>query len=145
MAIFRWSLVRFVQVLGAMTRVGGQLFPSVVVLPVLRSTVEPDVRGRLVHRTAERFAAIANAVCCPAVLMTGVLLASRRGVSLASLDDAGYGRLLGMKLVLIVISVALAAWHGALATRSPRRARPLAIAGLAPSSGIVVFATGLVP
>jgi len=141
----RWSLVRFVHVLAAMGWVGGQLFLSVVVLPVLRATAEPDVRSPLVHRTAERFAAIANAVLLPTLLITGVLLAWHRGVSLASLDDAGYGRLLGMKLVLVVISVALAASHGALATRSPRRARPLAIAGLATSLGIVVFATALVP
>ncbi|MCA1702978.1 MAG: DUF4149 domain-containing protein [Actinobacteria bacterium] len=145
MAVSRWSLVRFVHVLAAMGWVGGQLFLSVVVLPVLRRTLDPDVRGPVVHRTAERFAAIANAALLPMLVVTGIMLAWHRGVTLASLDDAGYGRLLSIKLVLVVISVGLAASHGVLATRSPRRARPLAIAGLATSLGIVVFATALVP
>ena len=56
-----------------------------------------------------------------------------------------HGRLLGTKLVLVLLSVVLAAVHGIIALRRPRRARPLAIAGLATSIGIVVFATALVP
>jgi hypothetical protein len=47
--------------------------------------------------------------------------------------------------VLVVASVALAAVHGMLATKRPGSARPLAIAGLASSVAIVVFATALVP
>lgn len=48
MSISRWSLVRFVHVLATMGWVAGQRFLSVVVLPVLRCTVEPDVGGPLV-------------------------------------------------------------------------------------------------
>jgi len=145
MTISRWSLVRFVHVLAAMGWVGGQLFLSAVVLPVLRGTVEPHVRGPVVHRTAKRFAAIANAALLPTLFVTGIMLAQHRGVTLGSLGDAGYGRLLSIKLVLVVISVGLAASHGVLATRNPQRARSLAIAGVATSMGIVMFATALVP
>jgi hypothetical protein len=39
----------------------------------------------------------------------------------------------------------LAAVHGSLATARPRLVRPLALAGLGSSLGIVIFATALVP
>lgn len=74
-----------------------------------------------------------------------ILLAWHRGVRIAILDDPGYGRLLGTKLVLVLVSVILAAVHGILATRRPRVARPLAVAGVVSSVAIVVFATALVP
>jgi uncharacterized membrane protein len=140
-----WSLVRFVHVLAAMTWVGGQLLLSGIVLPVLRAELEPAVRAPLVRATALRFALVANAVLLPALLATGIALAWHRGVTWGTFGDPGYGRLLGIKLVLVVTSVVLAAVHGVLASARPRSARPLALAGLASSVGIVVFATALVP
>lgn len=145
MSVTGWSLVRFAHVLCAMGWVGGQLLLSVVVLPVLRSNVEPGLRGPLVRQTATRFALVANIGLLPTLLATGVALAWHRGVTFGLLDDPGYGRLLGIKLVLVIASVGLAAGHGILATSRPGSARPLAIAGVASSVGIVVFATALVP
>ena len=145
MSVNAWSLVRFVHVVAAMGWVGGQLLLSVVVLPVLRSGLDPAVRGPLVRVTARRFALVANVVLLPGLLATGIALAWHRGVTLGTFDDPGYGRLLGIKLVLVATSIVLAAVHGSLATARPRIARPLAIAGLASSLGIVVFATALVP
>lgn len=145
MRVSGWSLVRFAHVLAAMGWVGGQLLLSTVVLPVLRQAAEPAVRGPLISATARRFGVVANTVLLPTLVASGVALAWHRGVRLESLNDPGYGRLLGIKLVLVVVSIALAAVHGVTATRRPRSARPLAIAGLASSVGIVVFATALVP
>lgn len=145
MSVSGWSLVRFLHVLAAMGWVGGQLLLSVVVLPVLRAALPPELRGPVIRQAAQRFAVVANAVLLPVLLVTGITLAWHRGVTLGSLDDAGYGRLLGTKLVLVLMSIVLAAVHGMIALRNPRRARPLAIAGLATSIGIVVFATALVP
>ena len=145
MSVSGWSLVRFVHVLAAMGWVGGQLTLAAIVLPVLRRSAEPAVRVALIRQTAMRFAVVANIALLPLLLASGIALAWHRGVTLGTLGDVGYGRLLGIKLVLVVASVALAAVHGALATRRPRSARPLAIAGLATSVGIVVFATALVP
>jgi hypothetical protein len=48
----------------------------------------------------------------PALVVTGVAFAWHRGVTFGSFDDPGYGRLLGIKLVLVVVSIALAAVHG---------------------------------
>jgi putative copper export protein len=140
-----WSLVRFAHVLAAMTWVGGQLLLSVVVLPVLRARLEPDVRGPLVRATARRFGVVANAVLLPVLLVSGLALAWHRGVDIGMLSTDGYGRLLGVKLVLVVVAVGLAALHGVLATARPTSARPLAIAGLSTSVAIVVLATALVP
>lgn len=145
MSVSGWSLIRFVHVLAAMGWVGGQLLLSVVVLPVLRQQLAPAVRGPLIRQTATRFAVVANTTLLPLLLVTGVALAWHRGVTLRTFDDGGYGRLLGIKLVLVAGSVALAAVHGIVATRRPRTARPLGIAGLASSIAIVVFATALVP
>lgn len=145
MKVDGWSLVRFAHVVAAMGWVGGQLLLSGVVLPVLRAQLEPAARGPLVRATARRFALVANAVLLPALLVTGIALAWHRGVTFGSFDDPGYGRLLGIKLVLVVASIGLAAVHGTLATARPRLARPLALTGLAVSLAIVVFATALVP
>lgn len=145
-SITGWSLVRFVHVLAAMGWVGGQLLLSVVVLPSLRrSGLDPDVRSRLVRATAKRFAVVANAVLLPSLLVTGPALAAHRQIDFGVFDDSGYGRLFSIKMVLVVLSVALAAAHGILASRRPAGARPLAVAGLAASVAVVVFATALVP
>jgi uncharacterized membrane protein len=145
MSVDRWSLVRFAHVVAAMGWVGGQLLLSAVVLPVLRAELEPAERGPLVHATARRFGLVANAVLLPTLLVTGISLAWHRGVTFGTFDEPGYGRLLGIKLALVAVSLVLAAGHGALATARPRLARPLALTGMASSLAIVVFATALVP
>jgi uncharacterized membrane protein len=145
MSVSGWSLVRFLHVLGAMGWVGGQLLFSVIVLPVLRRAADPPARGQLIEQIAKRFAMVANVILLPALLATGSALAWHRGVTLGSLGEPGYGRLLSTKLVLVLVSVIFAALHGVLARKGPRRARPLALAGLASSIAIVLFATALVP
>ena len=146
MTITGWSVVRFLHVLAAMGWVGGQVLLSIVVLPALRTSgLEPEVRVQLVRATAMRFAVIANAVLLPTLLVTGLSLAAHRHLSWRILGDPGYGRLFAVKMALVVTSVGIAAVHGILATSRPRSARPLAIAGLAASMAIVVFATALVP
>lgn len=145
MSVTAWSLVRFAHVLAAMGWVGGQLLLAGVVMPVVRAELPPHVRGPLIHHTARRFASLANFVLLPVLLVTGLALAWHRGVTFGSFDDPGYGRLLGIKLVLVVASVALAAVHGVIAARNPKRARPLALLGVGASVAIVVFATALVP
>lgn len=141
----RWSLVRFTHVLAAMAWVGGQLLLSLVVLPVLRASVGPKERVALVRAAARRFGTIANMVLLPTLIISGVALAWHRGVRFGTLTEEGYGRLLAIKLSLVLVTVCLAGVHGILATRRPRSARPLGIAGLVTSVGIVIFATALVP
>jgi uncharacterized membrane protein len=145
MTITGWSLVRFLHVLAAMGWVGGQLVLSGVVLPVLRAELDPATRAPLVRKAAKRYGLVANTVLLPTSLVTGLALAAHRHLSWEILGGDGYGRLFSIKMVLVVLSVALAAVHGIIATRRPSSARPLAIAGLASSVAIVVYATALVP
>lgn len=145
MSVDGWSLVRFVHVTAAMGWVGGQLMLSGVVLPVLRDALEPRARVPLVRATAARFARVANYGLLPTLLVTGIALALHRSVRFGTLTEPGYGRLLAIKLVLVVIAVALAVSHGAIARRSPRATRPAALGGLGVSLLVVVFATALVP
>jgi uncharacterized membrane protein len=138
--------VRFLHVLAAMGWVGGQLLLSVVVLPVLRrSALEPDLRAALIRTVAKRFALVANAVLLPTLLVTGPALAAHRHIDFGVFNDSGYGRLFTIKMVLVAVSIGLAAVHGVIAAKHPGRARPLAIAGVASSVAVVVFATALVP
>lgn len=145
MSITGWSLVRFAHVLAAMGWVGGQILLSAVVLPVLRAELAPEVRGPAVRRAARRFGLVANVVLLPGLVASGLALATYRGIGWGTLGRSGYGRLFLIKMVLVVASVALAAVHGIIATRSPASARPLGIAGLASSVAVVVYATALVP
>ncbi len=140
-----WSLVRFLHVVAAMVWVGGQLLLSGVVLPVLRSHLDAETRAPLVGATARRFAAVANIVVLPVSLATGLALAWHRGVALESFSRPGYGRLLSIKLVLVLVAVVMAALHGVLAGRDPGKARSTAIGALGASLLVVVFATALVP
>lgn len=145
LSITGWSLVRFLHVVAAMTWVGGQILLSVVVLPVLRGHLEPEQRGPLVRAAATRFARIANRGLFPILIASGTAMAWHRGVSVESLTGPGYGRLLGLKLLVVTASIVLAVVHGRMATARPKLARPLALAGLGAALTIVVFATALVP
>ncbi len=145
MSVNGWSLVRFVHVLSAMCWVGGQLTLSLLVLPVLRTGVAEDVGRPIVRRMATRFGVLANVVLLPLLLATGLALAAHRHIGWATLGEDGYGRLLSIKLVFVVLSIALAGVHGVLASRRAGGARPVALASLASSVAIVVFATALVP
>jgi uncharacterized membrane protein len=145
LSVDSWSLVRFVHVVAALSWVGGQLVLSAVVLPVIRAELSPSERGPLVRAAGHRFGTVANLVLLPALLVSGISLATHRGVTISTLGEPGYGRLLAIKLVFVAASVVLAALHGTLATGRPQVARPLAVAGLASSLLIVLFATALVP
>jgi putative copper export protein len=145
MTVSGWSLVRFVHVLSAMCWVGGQLTLTLLVLPVLRADIEPGIGRSIVRKTATRFGLVANVVLLPLLIGTGLALAAHRHVGWSTLSEDGYGRLLSIKLALVVVSIALAGLHGVLAARRGGGARPFALAGLASSVAIVVFATALVP
>lgn len=137
--------LRFLHVLAAIGWVGGQLLLSLVVLPVLRRSLDPATREELVRSTARRFGFLLLGGFLPLAVVTGVALAFHRGVTLGSFGQPGYGRLLAAKIVLVVVMVAIGGVHGVLAARSPGAARVLGVAGLATSLAVVFLATALVP
>lgn len=141
-----WSLVRFLHVAGAIVWVGGQLTLAVVVTPIARRQLAPPELAALMRPVGMRFAAVANAVVLPALVATGIALAWHRGVTFDSFSFPGYGRTLGIKIGLAVVSVAAAALHGVLSVQGRRGpARVVATAGLGVSLAVVLLATSLVP
>ncbi|MFI7705603.1 hypothetical protein [Nonomuraea sp. NPDC049480] len=86
-----WSVVRFLHVLSAALWVGGQLTVSLVVLPLARRLLDEQRRAEVLGAVGRRFGIITAAVFLPAQLGSGVALAWRKGVTLASLADPGYG------------------------------------------------------
>jgi putative copper export protein len=125
--------------------VGGQITLSAVVVPVVRAVAPAATHLPLLRATGRRFAVIANTMVLPTLLLSGLALFAHRRVRFDDLHTTTYGRLLAAKLVLVAVSITLAAAHGLVARRRPRASRPLAVAGLVVATAIVAFATALVP
>ncbi|HZC99352.1 MAG TPA: hypothetical protein VFA46_03905 [Actinomycetes bacterium] len=93
-----------------------------------------------------RFGVFTMAVFLPVQVATGVAMAAHRGVTLASLAQPGYGRVLGEKLGLFALVLLLSGGHGVAVGRGrDRAARVLAIATLLGAVGVVLLASMLVP
>ena len=145
-ALTWWTVMRFVHVVGAIVWVGGQLTLALVVTPALRAAVAGPAQVAIMRDIGRRFAAVANLIVLPLQLSTGLALAWHRGVVLSSFSAPGYGRALGVKLILVAAAVAAAAGHGmAAARRLSGWQRPLALASLGLSLGVVLAAVSLVP
>ena len=141
-----WTLVRFLHVTAATVWVGGQLLLSLVVAPLARRHLPPDTRAVVVGVVGRRFAILTTAVLLPVLVATGIALAWHRGVTLDSFRYPGYGRTLGLKIVVVVVMVGVAAAHGAAASRArTRAARTLGVASIGLSLVVVLLATALVP
>jgi len=139
-----WSLVRFLHVVGAVVWLGGQLTVSALVMPVARDRLPEQARAGLMRVLGMRFGIATVAVLIPLQLATGVALARHKGVTLASLAEPGYGRMLAGKLVAFTLVMLAAGLHG-WAISSGRRtlARSLAVSSLAGSFVVVLLATAL--
>jgi uncharacterized membrane protein len=139
-----WAVVRFLHVVSAALWVGGQLTVSLVLLPLARSMLEADRRAALLKAVGRRFGMFTGAFFLPVQIGTGVAIAWHKGVTLASLAEPGYGRLLAAKLGLFVLVMIAAALHGwATGAGRPGFARVMAVASLVGSVGVVLLATGL--
>jgi uncharacterized membrane protein len=138
--------VRFVHVLSAMVWVGGQLLLSLLVLPVLRRRLDAASRVLLTREVGVRFGVFTVAIFLPLQIVTGIALATHRGLTLSDLAAPGYGRTLGEKLALFAVVLLISGLHGLAVRRGrDRLARLLGIATLLGSVGVVLLATALVP
>ncbi len=140
-----WSIVRFFHVMGAIIWVGGQLLLTLTVVPVLRGRLDDETRSAIGSTLGRRYALIAYGGALPVLIATGIAQAYHRGVTLDAFTRSGYGGTLGFKIILLVVAVAFAAWHGiAAAVGNERLSRAMAWLGLATSVLIVLLATSLV-
>lgn len=139
-----WSLVRFVHVIGATVWVGGQLALTFVVTPAARADLADDARSTLMTDVGRRFARITVIGVLPLMLATGLALAYHRGVEENLFSIPSYGTALAVKIVLVVVSVALAAMHGVAAAQGRTdRSRLYSYSGLTTTVVIVLIATSL--
>lgn len=80
------------------------------------------------------------------VLSARLALIYHRGVVIGALTVGSYGQILTAKIVLALVSFALAAVHGVTGRRASARIfRMVGIAGGAMSAMVVLLATALVP
>ncbi len=141
-----WAAIRFLHVLAAVLWVGGQLTLSLIVRPASVELLDADTHRRLLAELGRRYARIAAAGLIPVLIATGLALAYHRGVTVAALTRPGYGMRLGAKIVLALVSFALAGAHGVTALRSSARAIRIAgISGGVISVAVVALAVSLVP
>ncbi|MFZ0996164.1 MAG: CopD family protein [Candidatus Dormiibacterota bacterium] len=139
-----WSLLIFVHVLAAAFWVGGQLMLVVVVLPLLRRGASPQLVRELASATGRRFASLTNLVLLPILVVTGIALAWLNGVRPDNLTSTPFGRVLLVKVVLVVVVFSLAGLHGVAARRLRRsQVRAMAVATLVISIAIVGLGAAL--
>jgi uncharacterized membrane protein len=139
-----WSFVRFLHVVGAVVWLGGQLTVSALVMPVARDRLPEQARAGLMRVLGMRFGIATVTVLIPLQIATGVALAQHKGVTLASLTEPGYGRMLAGKLVAFTLVMLAAGLHGwAISTGRRTLARSLAVSSLAGSFVVVLLATAL--
>ena len=98
----------WVHLLAAVVWVGGMVFLSLVLVPVLKQDPFASQRGALIRAAAMRFRFVVW-VAIAVLLMTGPLLALHRGILLA--DPAGWPSIFSVKLSLVILLLALTAAH----------------------------------
>ena len=145
MNISVWAIVRFLHVISAVLWVGGQLTLSLIVRPAAVTALDAERRSELFTLAGTRFARLSTLVLMPMLLGSGLALAWHRGVDFGMLTLPGYGLMLGVKITLAFVSLALAVLHGIVVSRQGGVARAIGIAGLAVSVTVVLLATSLVP
>lgn len=125
-------------VLAAIVWIGGMVFLGAVLIPVLRrSRAAGGQYTELIHRTGTRFRNVGWA-CLMILIVSGIVNLSRWGVGFERLTSAElwastWGHILGMKLALVAVALAMSAVHdfvvGPRATRTLRQAPGSAEAG----------------
>ena len=100
--------VTWLHLLAAVVWIGGMVFLSLVLVPVLKQGPFAAQRGLLIKTAAGRFRAVVwGAVFV--LLATGPLLAMNRGLPLSV--PAGWPSVFSMKIFLVTILLALTAGH----------------------------------
>lgn len=101
-------LVMWLHLLAAVAWIGGMLFLSVVLVPVLRREPFASQRAVLIRTTALRFRSVVWSAIM-VLLITGPLLLHERGIPIT--DPSGWPRILAAKLGLVTILLFLTLAH----------------------------------
>jgi uncharacterized membrane protein len=101
-------LVMWLHLLAAVAWIGGMLFLSVVLVPVLRRQPFASQRAVLIRTTALRFRAVVWSAIT-VLLMTGPLLLHERGIPI--MNPSGWPTILSIKLGLVAILLLVTGTH----------------------------------
>ncbi len=101
-------LLVWLHVLAAVSWIGGTIFLSLVLVPVLRGETFASQRSLLFRTTARRFRAVVWSAIT-VLLLTGPLLLHQRGIPIA--DPSGWPMVLAAKLGLVAILLLLTLTH----------------------------------
>ena len=102
------ALLVWFHLLAAISWIGGMLFLSVVLVPVLKREPYASQRAVLIRTTALRFRAVVWSAIT-VLLITGPLLLHERGIPIT--DPSGWPRVLVIKLGLVTILLFLTLAH----------------------------------
>ncbi len=105
----------WLHILAAAAWLGGMVFLALVLVPVMRRSEYREQASRLVHLTGVRFRTI-GWICLGVLVATGFTSLWYRGIGWAALSNAGFwatpfGSLLGWKLLVVAVVLALSAYH----------------------------------
>ena len=98
----------WLHLLAAVAWIGGMLFLSVVLVPVLKQEPFVSQKAVLFRTTARRFRAVVWGAIA-VLLLTGPLLLHQRGIPIA--DPSGWPKVLATKLGLVTILLLLTLTH----------------------------------
>jgi uncharacterized membrane protein len=109
-----YQLSVFIHILSAVVWVGGMLFLALVVVPVARSLPAVE-RAALIGAVGRRFRVVGWA-CIALLIATGVINLAYRGLTWetffsAQMLESQFGRVLLLKLALVVVMIVLSAVH----------------------------------
>jgi copper resistance protein D len=109
-----YQLSVLLHILAATVWIGGMLFLALVIVPVTRG-LPPRERSALFHRVGVRFRTVGWA-CIAVLVVTGAVNMAYRGVTwenvfTAELWASDFGRVLALKLALVVAMLLLSVYH----------------------------------
>jgi len=112
---FSYNLVVLIHVLATIIWLGGMFFIAIVMVPVLRRLEPPQKRIEVLSATATRFRVV-SWITIIVILVTGVLNAINRGVTLQAISTGElfstyFGKILALKLTLVFAMLVLSAMH----------------------------------
>lgn len=146
MLINGWTVVRFLHVLSAAVWVGGLIVLTFYVNPTIKTGFSEEEAAPVVTKLGKRVGITLMAVLLPILIATGTALLVRRHVGAATLLSTNYGRMLFLKLCLVVVVVVVAAVHGVVTSRGQKTlSRVLSISTVVISILILGCAVALVP
>lgn len=105
-----WIFVLWIHLLAAVAWIGGMIFLTLILVPVVRGIKDQKLRYELVRKVAIRFKYL-GWTCIGILLITGVFNAFQRIASWEELLITGYGKTMILKLFLFSVIIIFSAFH----------------------------------